>query len=130
MSDTFSRREFLQLAGAFGAATAVRLPLLRFHAPFQIRCIFVGFGRFGAELLRAAHSSGRVATLAIVEPDPARQQAGRKILRGMKSEGLVYRSIDEVPANQGADVVVIATPDHSHMADIESACAFGGNLLL
>ncbi len=131
MMPTSSRRRFLALSAAAGAAPLVLpsrvLGLGQETAPSnKVRLACIGVGGMGTGNLRTFLNDKRVQVVAVCDVDDHHRAAAAE-LAGLK-DGDSTRDFQEVLARSDVDAVMIAVPDHWHAVIAVAAAAAGKDL--
>ncbi|WP_343672212.1 Gfo/Idh/MocA family oxidoreductase [Chitinophaga sp.] len=119
------RREFFRNVAYIVPALAI-MPSSLFSKNVRngLRTGFIGTGIWGRQYLSAALAQKDLTITAICDTDSASLQEGLQLFKGYGSPA-VYQSWQEMLASDALDVVIIATPAHTHYTIAKAAMLAG-----
>jgi len=127
----FNRRTFLRstalATAAFGAAPYIRAA----ESGKTFRTALIGSGWWGKNILKEAVASGRCKVVGLADVDAtALEVAAEQVtdLSGDQPKG--YADYRELLAKEKPEIVIIATPDHSHALNTIDALKSGAHVFV
>ena len=98
----------------------------------DLRFGFVGCGMMGQEHMLNTLLEGRATVAGIYDPSPSSVQAALNMLqkRAPDLQPVTYASLDEVINAADLDVLVVASPNHTHLQVVEKLVGCGKGMLL
>ncbi|MBX3437084.1 MAG: Gfo/Idh/MocA family oxidoreductase [Planctomycetaceae bacterium] len=122
MSESFTRRGFLQGAGAGLVAAGYSATARGYAANETLHVGAIGTGGRCRQLLQTLHDVAGVQVVAVCDIWDAAREEGRKLAAPDCEVFTDYRQLLDRP---GIDAVVIGAPDHWHVPMTVDACAAG-----
>lgn len=94
-----------------------------------LRYAIVGTGMMGVEHLHALRAMPDTSVVALCDPHEPSLANARKVL-GESCAADTYRDVNDLVAAGGFDVVVVASPNHTHRAVLEPLLRHGSHILI
>ncbi|SOE22866.1 Predicted dehydrogenase [Spirosomataceae bacterium TFI 002] len=125
-----NRKDFIKTS-LLGAAALSSTPFITYANKSTYRCVLIGSGWWGMNILRVALQSGTIKVTAICDVDDAQLKLAQDEIRKVSSDKpKEYKDFRECIAKEKPEIVINATPDHWHALIAIAAMKSGAHVFL